>query len=285
MLRRFAQVDTFSSRPFIGNPVAVVLDGDGLDTPQMQRIAAWTNLSETTFVLAPTRPEATYRVRIFTPTEELPFAGHPTIGTCHAWLSTAGSPVVAPAAGVSSSETVAVQECGAGLVEIRRIDGRLGFAGPPLIRSGPVEEVVVEHIASTLRIDRRDIVDAEWADNGPGWVAVRLDSAASVLALRPGFVDIDLAVVGAYPAGSPAAVEVRAFFPQGSSTVEDPVTGSLGASLAPWLVRTSVVDSTFVISQGSVLGRDGRVHVSIDRDGTVWVAGDTITCVTGSIEI
>jgi PhzF family phenazine biosynthesis protein len=275
MKRRFKQVDVFSSRPYFGNPVAVVLDAEGLDDGQMQRVATWTNLSETTFVLAPTRPDADYRVRIFAPTQEVPFAGHPTLGTCHAWLAAGGKPRQAE---------VIVQDCAAGPVSIRRIDSRLAFAGPPLLRSGSVDERLVAHIALVLGIDRAVINDAEWVDNGPGWVAVRLDSADAVLALRPGFVDIDLAVVGAYPLGSPAAIEVRAFFLNGSTTVEDPVTGSLGASLAPWLVRTGVVASPYVASQGTVLGREGRLYVSLDRNETVWVAGDTITCIEGEIE-
>ena len=272
----FQQVDVFASRPYFGNPVAVILDADRLTDPQMQRIAAWTNLSETTFLLTPTQPEADYRVRIFTPTQELRFAGHPTLGTCHAWLSKGGQP---------KDADLMVQECGAGLVEIRRIDGRLAFAGPPLFRSGPIDEHLVEHIAAVLGIGRNEIVDAEWADNGPGWVAVRLESADAVLALEPGFVDLDLAVVGAYPAGSPTAIEVRAFFPKDGATAEDPVTGSLGASLAPWLVRTGVLSAPFVISQGAALGRDGRVHVTIDDAGKIWVGGDTLTCIDGEIEV
>jgi PhzF family phenazine biosynthesis protein len=276
MKSRFQQVDVFSNRPYFGNPVAVILEADDLDDEQMQRIAAWTNLSETTFVLRPTHPGANYRVRIFTPTQELPFAGHPTLGTCHAWLSTQTR---------FSERDEIFQESAAGLVAIRRIDGRLAFAGPPLIRSGAVDEPLVSHIASVLNIDRGEIVDAEWVDNGPGWVGVRLESAHAVLAVRPGFVDIDLAVVGAYPAGSAAALEVRAFFPLNGSTAEDPVTGSLGSSLTPWLVRTGVVSTPFVVSQGSALGRDGRVYVSIDDRGTIWVGGETFTCVEGDIEL
>jgi PhzF family phenazine biosynthesis protein len=272
----FQQVDVFASRPYFGNPVAVILDADRLTDLQMQRIAAWTNLSETTFLLTPAQPEADYRVRIFTPTQELRFAGHPTLGTCHAWLSKGGQP---------RDADLMIQECGAGLVEIRRIDDRLAFAGPPLFRSGSVDEDLVEHIAAVLGIGRNEIVDAEWADNGPGWVAVRLESADAVLALEPGFVDLDLAVVGAYPAGSPKAIEVRAFFPKDGATAEDPVTGSLGASLAPWLVRTGVLSAPFVISQGAALGRDGRVYVTIDDAGKIWVGGDTLTCVDGEIEV
>ena len=276
MRSRFQQVDVFSSRPYFGNPVAVVLDAEGLDDEQMQRIAAWTNLSETTFVREPSQPSADYAVRIFTPTQEVPFAGHPTLGTCHAWLAAGGQP---------RENDLIVHECLSGLLDLRRIDGRLAFSEPPLLRSGAVDEALVVHIAAALGIARNEIVDAEWVDNGPGWVGVRLETADAVLALRPGFVDIDLAVVGAHPAGSAQAVEVRAFFPQAGSTVEDPVTGSLGASLTPWLIRTGVVTPPYVIGQGATLGREGRVHVSIDAAGTVWVGGDTITCVEGEIEL
>jgi PhzF family phenazine biosynthesis protein len=276
MSRQFAQVDVFTTTPYRGNPVAVVLDGEGLETEEMQRFAHWTNLSETTFVLPPSVPDADYRVRIFTPTAELPFAGHPTLGTCHAWL--AGDHT-------RSGADVVVQQCAAGLVPVRRTADGLAFAAPPLLRSGPVEEPLVEHIASVLRIDRAEILDAEWADNGPGWVAVLLASAEAVLALRPGFVDLDLGVVGPHPPGSPHAVEVRAFFPKEGATVEDPVTGSLNASLAQWLLRTGRVSAPYVASQGTALGRAGRVHVSSDPDGTIWVGGGTVTCVRGQVEL
>jgi PhzF family phenazine biosynthesis protein len=276
MPRPFAQVDVFTSTPYRGNPVAVVLDGEGLATEQMQRFAHWTNLSETTFVLPPSVPGADYRARIFTPTTELPFAGHPTLGTCHAWL--AGD------RGASGGEVV-VQECGAGLVPVRHTADGLAFAAPPLLRSGPVEESLVEHVASVLRIGRTQILDAEWADNGPGWVAVLLASAEAVLGLRPGFVDLDLGVVGPYPPGSPQAFEVRAFSPKDGTTVEDPVTGSLNASLAQWLLRTGRASAPYVASQGTVLGRSGRVHVSSDPDGTIWVGGGTVTCVRGQVEL
>ena len=286
MPRPFAQVDVFTTTPYAGNPVALVLDGEGLTTEEMQRFAHWTNLSETTFLLPPTDPDADYRVRIFTtasataarstPIRELPFAGHPTLGTCHAWLSQSGT---------STRGDVVMQECGAGLVRVRRTAERLAFAAPPLIRSGPVEESVVEHIASVLRIHGADIVDSQWVDNGPGWVAALLPSADAVLALRPGLVDLDVGVVGPYPEGSPEAFEVRAFFPKDGSTAEDPVTGSLNASLAQWLLETGRASAPYVARQGTVLGRSGRVHVSRDADGTVWVGGGTITCVTGQVAL
>jgi PhzF family phenazine biosynthesis protein len=276
MRRGFRQVDVFTTKPYLGNPVAVVLEGDGLSTEEMQRFARWMNLSETTFVLPPTTAGADFRVRIFTPVLELPFAGHPTLGTAHAWRSVQPN---------GERRTSLTMECSAGLIPIKRIDGRLAFAGPPLVRSGEVDEDVVRRAADVLHIDRSEIVDAEWVDNGPGWVGVRLTSAEKVLALRPGFVDFDLGVVGAYPTGSAEAIEVRAFFPKDGATVEDPVTGSLNASIAPWLVRTGVVAAPYVASQGTALGREGRVHVSVDGDGTVWVGGGTITCIEGEVEL
>jgi PhzF family phenazine biosynthesis protein len=280
--RPFRQVDVFSTTPYRGNPVAVVLDGDGLTTEQMQAFAAWTNLSESTFVLPPT-PEAAasgadYRVRIFTPTVELPFAGHPTLGTCHAWRETAGADAVGDPA------RDFVQECGAGLVRVRPTPDGLALAAPPLVRSGPVDDGLLVRVAGILGIDRADVVDAQWVDNGPGWVAVLLDSAEAVLAVRPGPVgDLDIGVVGPHPAGSPQAFEVRAFFPVGDATVEDPVTGSLNASLGQWLLSSGRATSPYVAAQGTALGRAGRVHVRQDDDGTVWVAGGTLTCVGGTV--
>ena len=276
MQRSFVEVDVFTTTPYYGNALAVVLDGAGLTTSEMQRFARWTNLSESTFVLAPGAAGADYQVRIFTPVAELPFAGHPTLGTCHAWLATGGTP---------ADPDVIVQECGAGLVPIRRTADGLAFAAPPLLRSGPVDEPLAEHIAALLGISRAEIVDLRWADNGPGWVAVLLASAQEVLALRPGVVDLDLGVAGPYPAGSPAAFEVRAFFPKDGATTEDPVTGSLNASLAEWLLSTGRASVPYVASQGTVLGRAGRVHISRDRDNTIWVGGGTVTCVTGHAEL
>jgi PhzF family phenazine biosynthesis protein len=272
--RRLTEVDVFTTTPYAGNPVAVVLDGEGLSTDEMQRFAHWMNLAETTFVLPPTDPGADYRVRIFTPVAELPFAGHPTLGTCHAWASASGS-----------QADLVVQQCAAGLVPVRRTAAGLAFAAPPLIRSGPVEEQLVGHIASLLRIDRGEILDTQWADNGPGWVGVLLADAQAVLALRPAPVDLDVGVVGPYPDGSPVAFEVRAFAPKDGSTVEDPVTGSLNASLAGWLLRTGRASAPYVASQGTAMGRSGRVHISRDPEGTIWVGGGTITCVVGEVEL
>jgi len=266
----------FGSAPYRGNPLAVVLNGAGLATDEMQRFAHWMNLSETTFVLPPTSEGADYQVRIFTPVAELPFAGHPTLGTCHAWLEAGGRP---------HQPGVVVQQCGAGLVPLRQAAGRLAFAAPPVLRDGPVEEDLLRQIASALRIDRAEIVDASWADNGPGWVAVMLASAEAVLAVRPGPVDLDLGLVGGYPPGSPEAFEVRAFFPKDGVTTEDPVTGSLNASLASWLLDSGYAQAPYVASQGTALGRAGRVHISRDPDGTIWVAGATVTGISGQVDL
>jgi PhzF family phenazine biosynthesis protein len=275
MLRPFRQVDVFAATPYYGNPVAVVLDGSGLTTEAMQHFANWTNLSETTFVLPATDPAADYRVRIFTPSVELPFAGHPTLGTCHAWLEHGGSP---------HDPAAVVQECGAGLVRIRPTDDGLAFGAPPLVRSGPVDDADVDHIAALLGLSVSEIVDAQWVDNGPGWVAVLLADADAVLAVRPAPSDLDIGVVGPYPPGSPIAVEVRAFFPKDGGTVEDPVTGSLNASLAEWLLRTGRVTVPYVASQGTAIGRAGRVHVTSD-DGQIWVGGGTVTCLAGEVDL
>ncbi len=272
-------MDVFTDTPYFGNPVAVVLGADGLSGEQMQLFARWTNLSETSFVLAPRASGADYRVRIFTPARELPFAGHPTLGTCHAWLEAGGRP---------ADPGAIVQECEAGLITVRRTDAGLAFAAPPLVRSGPVEESVAERVASTLSVARSDIVDIAWADNGPGWIAVLLGSAEAVLAVPcPATLDLNIGLVGPYPDGSPEAVEVRAFSPMITS-IEDPVTGSLNASLGQWLLAGGLrvrVTAPYVASQGTAMGRRGRVHVSRDADGQVWVGGGTVTCVSGTVEL
>jgi PhzF family phenazine biosynthesis protein len=274
-MRRFSQVDVFSSEPLAGNPVAVVHDADGLDAAAMQRFAQWTNLSETTFLMAPSDSAADYRLRIFTPGGELPFAGHPTIGSAHAWLEAGGAP---------RSAAELVQECGAGLVRVRR-GQRLAFAAPPLLRSGPVSAGERAAVLTALALTDDDVVDLSWGDNGPGWVVALLRDASAVLAVRPdwsSFGDLDIGVVGAYPPGSPCAVEVRAFSP-GLGVVEDPVTGSLNASIGQWLAGDRLPTS-YVASQGTALGRAGRVHVERDGD-TVWVGGDATTTVSGTVEL
>jgi PhzF family phenazine biosynthesis protein len=277
MERPFVQVDVFGSTPFGGNPLAVVLDGTGLTTEQMQGFARWTNLSETSFVLPPSAPEADYLVRIFTPTLELPFAGHPTLGTCHAWLALGG--------GQPKRGDLIVQECAAGLIRIRRTDAGLAFAAPPTLRSGAVDEEFAVRIAAAVGIDRSKILAAEWVVNGPEWVAILLASAEEVLALRPGTIDFDLGVVGPYPEGSAEAFEVRGFFPKDGVTAEDPVTGSLNASLAQWLLGSGRAVAPYVAAQGTVLGRSGRVHITTDAGGDIWVGGRAITCISGTVEI
>jgi PhzF family phenazine biosynthesis protein len=276
MARRFAQVDVFGSGPCSGNPVAVVLDADGLSTEEMQRFARWTNLSETTFVLPPGDPGADYRVRIFTPALELPFAGHPTLGTCHAWLE---------AGGEARDPREIAQECGAGLVRIRRDEDRLAFAAPPLVRSGPASDEEVAKVAVALGVERSELLAVEWVDNGPGWIAALFESAERVLELEPTAVDFDLGVVGFHPAGAEAAIELRAFFPINGVTAEDPVTGSLNASVAQWLVDRGRLQAPYVATQGSAIGRDGRIHVDRDGEGTIWVGGRCATLIGGEVSI
>jgi len=274
--RQFRQVDVFTEEPFLGNPVAVVHGADGLSEEEMRRFARWTNLSETTFLLVPGDERADYRVRIFTPVRELPFAGHPTLGSAHAWLEAGGPP---------ARQDVIVQECAAGLIPIRRTSDGLAFKAPPLLRDGPVAEEDLKEVAAVLGIGRAEIVDAQWADNGPGWVAVELANADAVLAVKPGAVRSDIGVFGRYPAGSPEAFEVRAFFPKDGATAEDPVTGSLNASLALWLLSSGKARAPYVASQGTALGRRGRVHVSADDAGGVWIGGGTHTLISGSVHL
>lgn len=287
-LRPFKQVDVFTAQAYRGNPLAVVLDGTGLGTEAMQDFTHWTNLSEATFVLPPTAEGraagADYRVRIFCPGRELPFAGHPTLGTCHAWREAGGQP--------QAAGTV-VQECGVGLVTLRQDGERLAFAAPPLIKSGPLAEDDVALIARGLGVARSDILHHAWCDNGPNWRGVMLRSAAQVLALRPDgaiLAGLDVGVVG--PRGKVGVIgsadldgiafEVRAFFPGNNGLVEDPVTGSLNAALAQWLIGAGLAPAQYVASQGTCLGRAGRVHVEQDGD-TIWVGGSSVTCISGEV--
>lgn len=276
----FQIIDVFGEVAFAGNPLAVVTTPVDLDQALMQRITRWLNLSETTFLLPPTDPAADYRVRIFTLERELPFAGHPTLGTCHAWLHAGGKP---------QASDMVVQECGAGLVRVQRDESRLAFAAPAVIRSGEVDEAKRAEIADVLRIASTDIVDAQWVDNGPGWVAVRLASAEAVLAVQPARshpARIDLGVVGFYPAGGVAAYEVRAFFsdPFGG-LVEDPVCGSLNASVAQWLIGNGMATAPYSVTQGGCVGRDGRIHVDRDGGGQVWIGGATRSRVAGFLNL
>jgi PhzF family phenazine biosynthesis protein len=342
-------VDVFTAVPYKGNPLAVVAGADGLTTEEMQRLAAWTNLSETTFLLEPTSGKANrgdggdrtdrgdeadrgdttdgadrddrtdrddeadrtdtgdegdradrtdrtdrgdYRVRIFTPDRELPFAGHPTLGTCRVWLDQGGIP---------RRSGVIVQECGAGLVTIRTGGGRLAFAAPPLVRSGPVsdEDLAAACALAGIDLDSPDtpVVDANWVDNGPPWMGILLRSAEEVLALRPQAAnpqDLFVGVVGPHPPGSAANsadltdgcdFEVRAFFPKHGVLTEDPVTGSLNASLGQWLTAAGHATAPYTASQGAALGCDGRIYIERDSDGTIWVGGDVVTCIQGTVDI
>jgi PhzF family phenazine biosynthesis protein len=285
--RAFKQVDVFTSVPYRGNPLAVVLDGQGLSTEEMQHFTNWTNLSEATFLLPPTQDGADYRVRIFCPGRELPFAGHPTLGSCHAWLQAGGQP---------KGEHV-VQECGVGLVKLKRDGARLAFAAPPLRKSGPLPAADLELIARGLRVARSDIVDHAWCDNGPNWRGVMLRSAEQVLALQPDgavLAGLDIGVVGprgkvgavgARPQLDECAFEVRAFFPGNNGMVEDPVTGSLNAALAQWLIGAGRAPSRYVAAQGTALQRAGRVHVEQDATGEIWVGGASVTCVDGHVRL
>jgi PhzF family phenazine biosynthesis protein len=274
--RKFKQVDVFTGTAYRGNPLAVVLDGDGLSTEEMQHFTNWTNLSEATFLLPPTQAGADYRLRIFCPGRELPFAGHPTLGSCHAWLQAGGRP--------AGDEVV--QECGVGLVRIRRDGDRLAFAAPPLRRGGPLSEDDLALVTRGLGIGRQDIVHHAWCDNGPGWRGVMLGSAEQVLALRADAAVLagqEIGVVGPHPAGAECAFEVRAFFPGNNGLVEDPVTGSLNAALAQWLIGSGLAPERYVAAQGTVLERSGRVHVERAADGRIWIGGATVTCVDGSV--
>jgi PhzF family phenazine biosynthesis protein len=273
---QFTQVNVFSADPLGGNPLAVVHAAEGLSEAQMAALARWTNLSETTFLLPPTDPSADYYVRIFTPGGELPFAGHPTLGSCYAWLAAGGKP---------RKPSLVVQQCGVGLIRVRCDGPRLEFVAPPLRRTGVLEPDVLAKIAKALAVLPSDIVHHQWVDNGPGWCAVMFRSARQVLSLKPEWASLDplkLGVVGPHDAGYEAAFEVRAFIGRGG--YEDPVTGSLNASLAQWLIGTGVAPTIYVASQGTALGRTGRVYV--ERDGLeTWIGGAVTTCITGTLTL
>ncbi|RMM45477.1 phenazine biosynthesis protein PhzF family [Pseudomonas corrugata] len=281
MTRRFdfKQLDVFSNVPLKGNPLAVVLGADELSDEQMIAFANWTNLSETTFLLAPQHPEADYRVRIFSTSTELPFAGHPTLGSCHAWLE---------AGGVSKGREI-VQECGVGLVRIRRNEHGLAFLAPPLLKSGPLDVDLLERVRSGLRLPAEAIVDAQWVDNGAGWLALMLKDRQQVLTLKPDYhqlLDLAVGVVAPWdPAvdGDEAQFEVRGFI-AGDGMPEDPATGSLNAGLAQWMLGKGLAPSSYVVSQGLTMGRAGRIHVEqIAED--VWIGGAVVTCINGSLSL
>jgi PhzF family phenazine biosynthesis protein len=274
---RYTTVDVFTATPLKGNALAVVHDATGLSDVTMQQFAHWTNLSETTYLLPPANPKADYRVRIFFPLNELPFAGHPTLGTCHAWLAAGGKP---------QSRDEIVQECGVGLVRVRRDGKRLAFAAPPLRRSGDVDAATLAAVTRSLGLERKAIRASQWVDNGPGWVAVMLGSRDELLALKPDFARLtpkDIGVVAPMPAGSEAAFEMRAFI-AGTGPNEDPVTGSLQAGLAQWLIGAGLAPERYVAIQGTALGRDGRVYVE-KRGEDIWIGGDSVTLVEGKVKL
>lgn len=280
-MHRFSQVDVFTDTPARGNGLAVVHDADDLAEADMAAFARWTNLSETTFLLRPTTDGADYRVRIFTPAGELPFAGHPTIGSAHAWLE---------AGGVPGQLDRVVQECGVGLVALRR-GRRLAFAAPALLRSGPVGTDDLAAVVAAFRLPVDRVLGAAWVDNGPGWIGVELASADDVLAVDPDPVaasGMKVTLLGRHTAADAARlgcdVEVRAFYSEGDVLFEDPVTGSANAGLAQWLVGVGRLPNRYVAGQGRRLGRDGRVHIEASG-GEVWVGGDAITCIAGTARV
>lgn len=278
MQRRFHQIDVFGSDGFSGNPLAVIHDSGGLTTADMLEITDWLNLSETTFLVPPTNDEADYHVRIFCPGRELPFAGHPTLGTCRAWLAAGGIP--------SDPERI-VQQCGAGLIPIRLTDDRLAFAAPELVRSGPVEPDLLQPRLQQLGLTSNDIVDAAWIDNGPNWMGLLLESADAVLdvPLPSGLIpEFDVGLIGLRPAGDPHAVEIRGLFADSNGMVrEDPVTGSLNASAAQWLLSTGRLTAPYRARQGTAIGRRGEVWIDA-TDGEIWVGGRADVVITGTID-
>lgn len=274
--RRFSQVDVFTDELTRGNALAVVHDADGLSEEQMQRFAHWTQLAETVFLCTPSTPGADYRLRIFTPMRELPFAGHPTLGAAHAWLAAGGTP--------ADAEQV-VQECGAGAIAIRRIDDHLFFAAPPLIRSGPLADDERAAIAAGLGLDDEALLAAAWADNGPGWAAVRVADADTVLAIEPDYAAMNgynVGVIGPHAPTAEADFEVRALIADGEHK-EDPVTGSLNAALAQWLIASEQAPRHYVARQGARLGRRGVVHIETDDSDTIWVGGRVTPGVDGRV--
>ncbi|MDN6552603.1 MAG: PhzF family phenazine biosynthesis protein [Corynebacterium flavescens] len=271
----FAQVDVFSQSLYQGNPLAVILEAEDLSDSDLQKIARWTNLSETTFLLPPTQEGADYRVRIFTPRGELLFAGHPTLGSAHAWIEHHGD---------SRAKEVLVQECAAGLIKIRRGEGILSFAAPATQRSGDLNEDFLATIARAFGIERQDIAAHQWVDNGPGWAVVQLPTAQQVLDLQPDLSlipDAMVGAIGAYPAGSEFDFEMRTFAPR-AGVAEDPVCGSMNASVGQWLIRSGRVDGAYRVSQGSLLGRAADITITPDEMGTVWVGGATNTLFRGT---
>lgn len=275
----FKQLDVFSNVALKGTPLAVVLGADSLSDAQMADFARWTNLSETTFLLTPRDPRADYRVRIFTTLQELPFAGHPTLGSCHAWLQ---------AGGVPHGEEI-IQECEIGLVRIRRQGDELAFIAPPLLRSGPVDAPLLERVRLGLGLAPGAIVRSQWVDNGAGWLAVMLADRQQVLAVQPDFSQLLGLAVGVIAPCNPvhddvdAQFEVRAFV-AGDGAQEDPATGSLNAGVAQWLLGEGLAPERYVVSQGTAIGRAGRIHVERQGD-EIWIGGAVAVCIAGRLQL
>lgn len=271
---QFEQVDVFADHPYEGNALAVVVDADGLTTEQMQAFARWTQLSETTFLLKPEAPDAHYRVRIFTPLRELPFAGHPTLGSCKVWLVQNDKP----------EQVEIIQECSAGVIRVRKQGAQLAFSAPPLVRSGPLEASTLNLIEQGLGLATGQIRASQWVDNGPGWAGVLLASREDVLAIKPDYAALQGLNVGVIApwagSGAETDVEVRAFM--GEECAEDAVTGSLNASLAQWLIGSGILGDRYTVSQGTAIGRRGRLHIQ-NVDGTVWVGGAVQHCISGRV--
>ncbi|MFC4526274.1 PhzF family phenazine biosynthesis protein [Dyella halodurans] len=268
--KRFSQIDVFSGELFMGNPVAVVHGADDFSDEDMAALARWTNLSETCFLLEPNDPRADYRVRFFSSLREMPFAGHPTLGTCHAWLSAGGVP----------RDTQVMQECAIGLVPIRISERDLAFEAPSFVRSGAADGALVERILIAFGLQRSEVLHAEWVDNGAGWLALMLNDDARLLALKPDLASLHALPIGLIaPSRGDAAYEVRAFV-GGDAMPEDPATGSLNAGIARWLIETGMAPASFTIAQGTAMGRKGRIHVQAS-EGRIWVGGACVTRVDG----
>ncbi|PHM31210.1 Phenazine biosynthesis protein PhzF family [Xenorhabdus innexi] len=270
----FEQVTVFSDKKLQGNPLAVVTNADNLSDQQMAQFAKWTNLSETTFLLSPLHPDADYRVRIFTPAGELPFAGHPTLGTCYVWQKISGQ---------KNKETI-IQECKAGLIPIRQVNGRPAFMAPPLVRMGDVADDIFEQILKGLGITSDDVELCQWIDNGPGWLGILLKSVDKLMGIRPDYSqlkDYELGLCAMYPENSQVRLEVRGLC--GSISSEDPVTGSLNAAFAQWLIPHGKLPENYIARQGRCVERDGWIYVTSDENG-IWISGDVVDCISGTVE-
>jgi PhzF family phenazine biosynthesis protein len=261
---RLAIVDVFGRTPGSGNPLAVVDGGDERTTDECLQVARFFGFSETAFLCTPTNDAADYRVRIFTPDRELPFAGHPTLGAAAAWLDFGGTP---------RDPATLLQECGVGLVEVHATNGELAFAAPPLLDHGPLDEATRAAILGELGLRDDDVVDVATIDNGPGWIGVLLRSAAAVLDVAQPSTRRFVGVAGCWPGGGPSALEVRAFLPEGDRTIEDPVTGSLQAAFGQWLTARGTLTAPYTATQGRAIRHDGVVEVGQLANGQLTVGG------------